>query len=213
MVSLADLLGMVVILGSVGVKIPMIINLYRMKSGEGLSLSSLYMQNLSMTAFTLYHVLKRNPLSAWLEWPIVLVQNFTLTAQVWFYARSGFQEVAFAVGTWVALSGAMLFLDENLQWILPTSSTVIGMAGQLPQIYTNFQLGQTGPQSAITHSLNVLGIGARIYTTLQLPNYEMSELASIVISLSLQAILLLQILWMRNATRKAAAEQASKKKE
>lgn len=200
---LSDVVGALVILGSFTVKVPVILNVHRYKSSDGLSSTSLYTQSLAITCASMYNFLKDIPLSLWAESLSVLVQNFVLVALCWYYSKATTaSHVAAAVGTYVALSLAMLYVPSEILWFLPMAATVVGISAQLPQIKANFNNGHTGALSAITQWLNVAGIFARVFTTLQAAE-EPVVLLSLCVSAVMHCTLLAQIVLLREATNAA----------
>mmetsp|Transcript_31580 Transcript_31580/g.96661 ORF Transcript_31580/g.96661 Transcript_31580/m.96661 type:complete len:92 (+) Transcript_31580:262-537(+) len=81
------------------------------------------------------------------------------------------------------------------------------MVGRLPQIAQNVRQGHTGELAFITYFMNVMGAMARLFTTLQ----ELDDpitLASCVLSLVLNLIVVIQILLLGGPPRKAATKAA-----
>ncbi|GBG31333.1 Mannose-P-dolichol utilization defect 1 protein-like 1 [Hondaea fermentalgiana] len=176
---LSELIGVLIIIGSFTVKVPIIVNVLKYRSSKGLSLTSLYAQCVSLAAYTIYNVLRGTPVSAWAENLSVLVQNVILVCLVWYYSRAAVSEMVAATGGLAAMAAAMSALEEDQHWMLPLTATVVGLSGLLPQIIENHRNGHTGALSLISQTLNVLGVVARIFTTLQL-----AKDAAMLISLS-----------------------------
>jgi len=198
----SEILGVLVILGSFMVKIPVIINVVKYKSSKGLSTSSLYAQCLSLSAFTSYHLLRGSPLRTWAENLSVLIQNVILVLLAWHYSRARPGAMLFVTSALAGSVAVMWSLPDDLLWTLPMASMSIGISGLIPQIWENYKNGHTGAQSIITQTLNVLGVVARIFTTLQLVKDSV-----VVLSLSVSSLfhftLLAQIVWLRKATHEA----------
>ena len=195
-----------VIAGSLTVKVPVILNVRSYRSGLGLSLGSLYLEALSLSCHSAYSLQRGTALSAWAECLSVLAQDAVLVVLLWRYANHEASSIAGAVLAYAAALTCMFGLPAEHLALLPLLATALGLAGSLPQIWANHVNGHTGALSPITQSLNVAGVGARVFTTLQLVTGDSAALASVLVSFVLQLFLMAQLLAMRSAT--AAAIQA-----
>ena len=206
---MSNVLGMLVILGSLTVKAPIMLNLIRNKSAKGLSIEALYSEALGLTLTSSYHFLHHNPFTAWAENLSVLIQVLILVFMVWFYNEAKVSQVVGPIGISLSIIIFVLnVLDPYYWWTLSIGATIVGMGALIPQIITNSSLGHTGPLSIITSSLNVAGICTRIFTTVHQMNDPLT-LGGLGISLLLQLLLMMQILTMKNATN--AAMKSEKK--
>ena len=80
----------------------------------------------------------------------------------------------------------------------------------MPQILENQRAGHTGVQSAVTISLNLAGVVVRLATVL-VETGDAIIVASLILSLALNATLLAQILTSKQVTLRALHKKSEKK--
>ncbi|KAK3909054.1 Mannose-P-dolichol utilization defect 1 protein-like protein [Frankliniella fusca] len=105
--ALSKGLGYGIILGSVMVKVPQILKIYRASSGEGISLTGVLLDLSAITANVAYSYVLGYPFSAWGEGMFLVLQTAAIAALVLYFGGRPAGAYAF-VGVYVAILGALL---------------------------------------------------------------------------------------------------------
>ncbi|KAL3190362.1 hypothetical protein MRX96_019386 [Rhipicephalus microplus] len=143
--ALSKCLGYGIIVGSTLVKVPQIVKIVQTQSSEGISVTSVLMELMGMTATAAYSYAQRYPFSSWGEGPVPDAGDCADR------------------GAGDALPGP----DEprgGLHGLLVSLPVII--CGKLMQVWSNYRQGHTGQLSLITSALLFLGGVARIFTSL-----------------------------------------------
>ncbi|KAL8600688.1 hypothetical protein ACOMHN_006754 [Nucella lapillus] len=186
-------LGFAIILGSLIVKVPQIIKMLRAKSGEGISMWSVNMELLAISASWSYGYASKFPFSSYGEAVFLAVQTTIIAALVLFYRGN-----KLGAGGYVVLYiGEMVFLLSpyvpfKVLSTLQASNAVIILGSKVIQAYANFSNKSTGQLSAVTVYLMFLGAVARIFTSIQETGDSLVILTFVVSSLC-NGLLALQI--------------------
>lgn len=157
----------------------------------------------------IYNVLQENPFSTYGESFIILVQNIILVFLLWSYAEPAISAGS-AIGVtvvFVALVAGALQTPPEYQAFLSLIGTPLMIMSRIPQIINNFSQGHTGQLAFITVALNFVGALARIFTTLTEVGDDYALLAGFIISVTLNGLLLLQIVMYWSATKKATQKK------
>ena len=208
--SLADVaaawIGYAVIAGACVVKLPQILLIVSNSSAEGLSEMAAALDAVAASSFSYYNLLKGYPIAGWGEQGIVAVQATVVLILVWIY-RGNNLKVRFAFfGLWMCISAAILFEGHECHLLLTSlgaSPTAMTAISRIPQIFLNWQSGQTGQLSLITFFLQFLGSVARLLTTLQLIGNDALTLISHSVGAILNLVVVLQILAHHNQLKLA----------
>lgn len=83
--GLVRVAGYGIIAGSLGLKTPQIARVWQAKSLVGLAPASIYADVFLFATSVIYHILKRNPIRAYGESVVVLVQTMIMVALLWRY--------------------------------------------------------------------------------------------------------------------------------
>lgn len=172
---LAKLLGYAIIGFSFIFKVPIIINMLKMQSSEGLSYLSVYSEILIYHFNFTYGYHQGFPFSAYGESVIVLVQTMIILSLLWkyskakknsldYYNRFGFLLLFFVV-TYILCFKADL-VPERVWDMIGSSSIPLISISRFSQIYSSFKAKSTGPLSAFTFILAVSGALARVFTSI-----------------------------------------------
>jgi len=194
-------LGLGIILGSVLVKIPQILKIVSSKSGEGISMSSVTLELIAITASLAYNYAQGYPFSAWGESMFLSVQTILIAFFV--LAFSGHTvAAALYTGMFGAVTAFLLApsTPRDVLWLLQASVIPITVTSRMIQAVQNLRNGSTGQLSAITIFLLFLGAVARVFTSIQETGDEIIIL-TYVVSACCNAILAFQILWYWNADK------------
>lgn len=163
---LSKLLGYVVILGSLGFKVPQMAAIWSSKSAAGLSTTAFELDVLVFLSAVGYSLRMGFPVSAYGEQGVVLVQNAMLVLLVWRFSQASPTRVVLGLASCASAGAGIATLPQPLLWTLPAVAIVTNMAARVPQILTNLRQKHTGQLSAVTLLIAVLGSFARVITTL-----------------------------------------------
>ncbi|MBN3318576.1 MPU1 protein, partial [Atractosteus spatula] len=209
-VALSKGLGIGIILGSVMVKLPQIIKLYRAKSGEGLSFNSILLEMLAITGTMAYSIANNFPFSAWGEALFLIVQTVTIGFLIQHYGGNTLRGVGF-LAVYIALVSLLLSPLMPMEVITAMQATNMPavVVSRLIQAATNYRNGHTGQLSALTVFLLFAGSLARIFTSVQETGDSLMALTYCVSS-ACNGLIAGQLLYYWNA-RPAPKRKAKKK--
>ena len=194
---ISKVLSVAILAGSVLLKLPQIINIYRTKDVEGLSPTSFYTEVPLVITGVVYNLLQGNPFSSYGESVFILVQNLILVFMLWTYMEQSTKPSLDRRIGLLVLFGAVAYgslqLPPNLWYLLPISNLPMLLISRVPQIIQNFRLRSTGQLSGITTFLIFAGSLARVFTTIQEVGWDFSLLLGYFFGLSTSGILLLQV--------------------
>lgn len=191
----SKVLGSLVLLGSLAVKLPQIINIVMTKDIIGLSPSAFYTEvPLSITSIV-YNYLQGNPFISYGETCIISVQNVVLVLLLWMYMKPApsLQTILTVILVFIAVACISFNLPVELQYLLPLATLPLILYSRGIQIYSNYSMGTTGQLSLITTLLQFAGSLVRIFTTIQEVGLDLSLLAVISLSVILNGILMTQV--------------------
>jgi len=196
--ALSKCLGLGIIVGSVLVKVPQIIKLYRNKSGEGISMSSVTLDLTAITIYMSYSFVKGFPFTAWGDTSFLAVQTLIVGVQVLYYGGSAAKGAVYAslysVVCYIMMSGVT---PIDVLWTLQGVNIPILMMGKLTQAYANYKNGHTGQLSAITVFMLFFGALARIFTSIQETGDFMAIITYVASSFA-NTVLVVQLLYYWN---------------
>eukprot|EP01041_Mallomonas_annulata_P009570 gene9570-19884_t len=161
--------GYAMLLGSIGVKFPQILNIFASSSAEGLSPMSFYTEVPLTITHVAYNYLQGNPFSSYGDSMMILFQNLILVGMLWAYMKPKptFLTMLSVLGMFLGVAAVSLSLPSHLQAILPLSSLPLMLSSRVPQIIKNWRSKSTGSLSSITNLLISVGSAARVFTTIQ----------------------------------------------
>jgi uncharacterized protein with PQ loop repeat len=190
-------LGILILAGSVLLKLPQIINIYGTKDVEGLSAFSFYTDVPLVITNVVYNVLQGNPFSSYGENVFILVQNLVLVFMLWTYmspkVKPSFLTMIGILAFFAAVAIGSLKLPPTLWSLLPLSNLPLLLISRIPQIIQNFRFSSTGQLSGITTFLIFAGSLARIFTTIQEVGWDFSLLTGFFLGFGTSGLLLLQV--------------------
>ena len=191
----SKLLGILILVGAVGLKLPQIIGIYQTMDVEGLSPTSFYSEVPLVMSNVAYNYLQGNPFSSYGENVFILIQNLILVMLLWAYMKQKptVNHMITILAFFVAVGVGSVHLPQKYQYLLPMSSLPLLLASRIPQIIQNFQNQSTGSLSLITNFLTFAGSLARVFTTIQEVGMDYSLLVGFFLGCSTSGILLLQV--------------------
>lgn len=209
---LVQVLNLVVVAGAFTYKLPQIIKIARAGDVAGISPMSLYFETLSFMTTTVYHIRSGNPIGAWAENVVILVQQAVLVIQIWLYAKSSLGHIALVIGTAAAIMAVEAFgVPGDSIPLLFTITIPMASASRIPQIWANFRNGHTGQLAFITLGMGFGGSAARVLTSLKQVD-DVVVAYGFAIACMWNLILVVQVLAYWSTTNKVLAERAEKKK-
>lgn len=210
--ALSKCLGYGMIVGGSLVKLPQIIKIASAQSAEGLSIASVFLDLAGVTATTAYNYDQQYPFSSYGEGVFLMFETaLILLLALRYSGRGGVASIFAAV--YAALCAALFAktFPSTLLWWGQVLATPVVITGRLWQALENYRAGHTGQLSLVTQSLLLLGCLARIFTSIT-ETGDSAIILSFTLASAANAILVTQVLWYWEATNKATAKSAAKKK-
>ncbi|XP_043668720.1 mannose-P-dolichol utilization defect 1 protein homolog [Vespula pensylvanica] len=212
--TLSKILGLGIIAGSLLVKVPQIIKIFKNKDSKGINIFSVLLDLFAITAMTSYSFASGFPFSSWGDGVSLGIQTLIIALLVFHFNGDTATATAFLAGYISILSAVVTGLTPiNLLWTCQAMNIPIVLISKFIQAYTNYSNGSTGQLSAITGFMLFFGSLARIFTSIQ----ETGDITMIVMyscSTFANAILAAQILYYWNVeTVDSKKKDKTKKKE
>jgi len=202
--SLSKCIGLGIILGSLLVKVPQILKIYKSKSGEGISISSVTLDLTAITIYMSYSFVKGFPFTAWGDTTFLAVQTLIVGIQVFYYGgRSGkamAYGLSYCIVCYIMMSG---LTPIEFLWTLQGVNIPILLMGKFTQAYANYKNGHTGQLSAATLFMLFFGSLGRIFTSIQ-ETGDFMVIVTYLASSFANTVILLQLLyyWNVDVTKK-----------
>lgn len=201
-------IGMAIVFGGCIVKLPQISKILKSRSAIGVSFLSYFLETLSYIVTIAYNLRSNNPFSTWGETMAITLQNMMILMLLPFYSGNP-SRALFSIlilgGLYYVLSNQELVPSELLGTLYASTIPIV-LISRVPQIYSNFSNGHTGQLSAFTVFNYFLGAVARIFTTLQEVD-DNKILIGFVLSLGVNSILALQMIYYWNSKQGEAAKE------
>ncbi|PNW70500.1 hypothetical protein CHLRE_17g722500v5 [Chlamydomonas reinhardtii] len=210
-VLISQLLGYAILAGACITKLPQILVIRNAGTAEGLSLEMFEIETYTLLVSALYGFTQLLPFNTYGESLILAVQNAVILAMVYSYSRTPVMRRLAVTGAYVALVAGVMAGHINKQTMnnFAEANTVVVVLSRVPQIFKNVAAGSTGALSSLTTFINVVGCIVRIFTTQQAGGGA-AMMRGYVVSLIINATLLIQIILYRKNTAKVLAAQKSK---
>jgi len=185
-------------LGAVGLFSPIILRMVLNRSGEGISLTTFWLQLLGFSSVFVYNYTKNFPFSAYGENLSLAAQSLAVLVTAAHYqqrAGAGFVLALAAYFGWMACALGGAFSPAALS-AMQVAGTAILTGAIVPQIVLNHKRKDAGEWSVITALLSTSGNAVRVFTTLQLTGDPLM-LTGYVLGFAVNAVLLFQIVHYR----------------
>ncbi|CAK9829386.1 Solute carrier family 66 member 3 [Anthophora retusa] len=191
--QLADFLSLVTIGMCFILKIPQILNLLTAKSADQISVVGLLLELTSYTVMTSYNFTNGYSLLSYLEYPIILLQEYVLIFLVLKYLNkiNTFSILVSVFYFILSISFAMQLIPKAVLMILAPLCTPISLSSKLVQLVAIFQAKNADTVSPITWFISAFTNLTRVFTIwmdsadmLLLGNFGMSVILSTSIMLS-----------------------------
>lgn len=210
--AIATALSYAIIVFSSVLKVPLIRNILKNASVEGLSVVSIYLETTIYSGNFIYNLLIEAPLKTYAETATLTMQNAVIVLCIWRYTKASLVHRVLTLGAFAALMAGFFNLPkEHWRWIIvyTVGCTVLS---RLPQIATNFKNKHTGVLSFASTLMAVVGGSVRILTVIREVS-DVNAVIPIVTGVSLQAVILSQIVLYRKQTELVLKQNQKKKKE
>lgn len=201
-IALSKCLGYGIIVGSTLVKVPQIVKIVQTQSGEGISVTSVLMELMGMTATAAYSYAQRYPFSAWGEGLFLMLETALIAALVLRYRGQTGRVLGFTA-SYACLLAVLVaeVVPVSTLWSAQLLSLPVIICGKLMQVWSNYRQGHTGQLSVITTALLFLGGLARIFTSLTETGDPLMVL-SFSLATAVNALIFGQVLFYWDATNK-----------
>lgn len=209
--ALSKCLGYGIIVGSTLVKVPQIMKIVQTQSGEGISVTSVLMELMGMTATAAYSYAQRYPFSAWGEGLFLMLETALIAALVLRYRGQTSRVLGFTA-SYACLLAVLLakVVPVSTLWSAQLLSLPVIICGKLMQVWSNYRQGHTGQLSLITTALLFLGGLARIFTSLTETGDPLMVL-SFSLATAVNALIFGQVMYYWDATNKRLQKKKAKK--
>eukprot|EP00192_Tetraselmis_astigmatica_P018233 CAMPEP_0117674208 /NCGR_PEP_ID=MMETSP0804-20121206/14905_1 /TAXON_ID=1074897 /ORGANISM="Tetraselmis astigmatica, Strain CCMP880" /LENGTH=239 /DNA_ID=CAMNT_0005483041 /DNA_START=478 /DNA_END=1197 /DNA_ORIENTATION=- len=203
----AHISGMGMAVGSILLFSPIIFNILTHRTGEGISLTTFWLQLVGFTAICLYNNSKGFPIAAYGENISLAIQSLVILVLATAYQKA--VSAPFIAGLAVYFAGLAACLagvvGPALMLAMQVVATVVLTGAIVPQILLNHQRKDTGEWSIFTAFASAAGNAMRVFTTLQLTRDPLL-LTGYILGFGVNAILLWQIIYYKHLGRSSSPE-------
>jgi len=163
---ISDVISVITIALSLFTKVPQIRNIWKLKSAKGLPISGPLMETTSYTITALYNYVNGHALLAYMEYPVILVQEYVLIYMILHYQKSvnnkSFLLFA-AYFSFVAFFVLGILPPSFLTFLVPFC-TPISLSSKVVQLYAIWKTQNADSVSVSTWVISAVTNGSRIYT-------------------------------------------------
>ncbi|XP_053666607.1 solute carrier family 66 member 3 [Anopheles marshallii] len=189
---IADVLSIVTIASCLVSKVPQIQTVRQLQSAKGLSVNGLLMELCSYTVTMLYNYTNGYAFLSYLEYPILLVQEYVLVYYVLRYesllGNRAYQWGAIYVAVFIGF--ATTIIPSSLLMMLVPFTTPVGATSKVMQLIAILRSKDSQSVSLITWGISAFTNSTRIYT-IMLDSGDKMLLANFGISTVLSSSVLL----------------------
>ncbi|XP_053673236.1 solute carrier family 66 member 3 [Anopheles nili] len=189
---IADLLSIVTIASCLVSKVPQIQTVRQLHSAKGLSVNGLLMELCSYTVTMLYNYTNGYAFLSYLEYPILLLQEYVLVYYVLRYESLLNQRAYQFTGLYVAvfIGFATAIIPTSILMMLVPFTTPVGATSKVMQLIAILRSKDSQSVSLITWGISAFTNSTRIYT-IMLDSGDKMLLANFGISTLLSTLVLL----------------------
>lgn len=200
--TLSKTLGLGIIAGSLLVKVPQIVKIWKNKSGEGINVFSVLLDLFAITAMSSYSFISGFPFSAWGDGVFLGIQTVAIAVLVMHFSGETAKATAFLSAYLAVLFAANSGLTPvHVLWTCQAMNIPIVLISKFIQAYTNYSNGNTGQLSAATCFMLFFGSLARIFTSIQ-ETGDTTMITMYACSTMANGIIVAQLLYYWNADAK-----------
>jgi len=198
-------LGIGIILGSILVKVPQIVKIWRAKSAKGLSFTSITLEIVAVISAFSYNFVNGYPFSSYGDSAFLAVQTALIGALTLHYGGSSGAGAAFLAAVAAATAALCGAAPPTLLWLLQAANIPLVFSAKMLQAWANWQAGSTGQLSVVTVTMLLAGSAARIFTSVQ-ETGDAVIVATYAVSTAANAVLFGQLLWYWSASNAKKAQ-------
>ncbi len=195
---LSKLLGYTMSFVACFYKLPVLINMCRSHSGDGLNIFAVYLETSGYGSWMVYNILKRNSWSVYGDLIATTIQNFLIIVLVWCWGQGGKKVPTYNIMGFLSYVIVYLtivrFMTADQYYLIAQYAIFVTILSKLPQIVTNFQQGKVGVQSPITLFNGFLGASVKLFVTLVETN-DWLMTGSCILSMAFNLILFSQVMY------------------
>ncbi|XP_058459487.1 solute carrier family 66 member 3 [Malaya genurostris] len=165
---IADLLSLITIASCLFCKVPQIQTVQKLRSATGLSLNGLLMELCSYTVTMLYNFTNRYAFLSYMEYPILLIQEYVLVYVVLKY-KNMLSQTSFmlsAVYLAVFVGFATEVIPGSVLMMLVPFTTPVGATSKVMQLVAILRSKDSQSISLLTWGISAFTNSTRIYTIL-----------------------------------------------
>lgn len=165
---IADLLSIITIASCLISKVPQIRTVQTLRSATGLSLNGLLMELCSYTVTMLYNFTNGYAFLSYMEYPILLIQEYVLVYVVLKYENLLSKRAFIWSGVYAAVffGFAIRIIPSSLLMMLVPLTTPVGATSKVMQLVAILKSKNSQSVSLITWGLSAFTNSTRIYTIL-----------------------------------------------
>jgi mannose-P-dolichol utilization defect protein 1 len=210
---ISKFLGYSIVIFSITLKLPQIINMMKIKSDRGLSYLTIYTEILMYLLSALYAFHKGNPFSTYGENVFILIQNLAILFLCYKYAENSTKNSKLFGVLFLIFSTLVTIksiegsgIPEYIWTFMASASIPLSSIGRMSQIFVSFREKDTGSLSSITYFLGMMGSLTRIFTTYT-ETKDLILIANFVYAAFLNFVILVQILIYGDKSKKIALKE------
>ncbi len=195
----SELLGVLILVGSLFLRVPQILSIFKAKNAAGVSVNMYHLENIVCIIAAAYGFRTSMPFDAYGESYSLLIQNCIIIAQIHIYDEKVNPIVLILTICWFCL-----FLNiipvYVLNWLIVFVPIPINIFSRLPQIWKLYIEGSVGAVSLLMFVVSTCGSLARIFTTIT----EVSDvyiLIGCISSFLLNATITAQLFYYKMTTK------------
>ncbi|GLH14551.1 hypothetical protein R5R35_008735 [Gryllus longicercus] len=194
----SDVLSVITISLCLILKIPQIINLYKVKSAEGLNIYGLLLELSSYTIMTCYNYCNGYALLSYMEYPIILVQEIILIYLVLLYMNllNAFSVGAFGIYLTITASFLLEIFPKSILSFLAPLCTPVSASSKIVQLLEILRSKNSSSVSVLTWFLSAFTNMTRIYT-IYMDSADVTLLANFTISTFLSTSIMLAAIYFK----------------
>lgn len=190
---ISDALSIITISMCLFLKVPQIKSIYTLKNARGINIYALLMELSSYSVTALYNYVNNYSLLSYMEYPILILQEYVLVYLVLFYQRLLGTKSTAITTAYIAIVLAFLLgiIDGSaLKFIIPLC-TPISLSSKAIQLWEILKTRCADSVSVTTWAISAITNASRIYTIymdsadlILLTNFSLSTIMSSSIALS-----------------------------
>lgn len=199
----ADFLSVFTIVMCFILKIPQIFNLISLKSAKQISILGLLLELTSYTVMASYNYVNNYSLLLYLEYPIILVQDYILMSLVLIYSNK-INLWSFLIAViYIAISSCFLLeiIPKAILTLLTPMCTPISASSKIMQLLTILKARSADTVSPLTWFISALTNFTRVFT-IWMDSADLLLLGNFIISLILSSSIMFTALFYRRSSVK-----------